>query len=237
MRNALNFALSDIEVYDADALAACVSKRIDHVLDFFRQSEESILEYGAQKIKEGMVVYTHCHSSTVTKIIMRAWKEGRHFEVHNTETRPRFQGRITSAELARKGIPVTHYVDSAMRFALKKADLMLLGADAISVEGKVVNKIGSELAAQIADRYDVPVYCCTNSWKFDPETVHGFEEPIEKRDSREVWEKPPRGVRVENPAFEKIGPKLVTGVVTELGIYKPQSLVNAVQKKYPWMFK
>jgi ribose 1,5-bisphosphate isomerase len=238
MRNALNFVLSDLSHHPTEtgALTGLVSERIDYVLDFFKRAEEKIIEYGAQKIKDGMVVYTHCHSSTVVKILLSAWKQGKHFEVHNTETRPRYQGRMTSSELAKKGIPVVHYVDSAARFALKKSDVMLIGADAITVEGKVVNKVGSELFAEVANRYDVPVYVCTNSWKFDPETVHGFEEPIEKRDGKEVWEKPPRGVRVENPAFEKIGPGLVTGAITELGVFKPQTLVQQVQKHYPWMF-
>ena len=171
------------------------------------------------------------------KIISKAWNNRKHIEVHNTETRPRFQGRKTARELASLGIPVVHYVDSAVRFALKKADIMLIGADAITSEGKVINKVGSELFAETADKYGVPVYVCTNSWKFDPATVFGFEEPIEKRYSKEVWNSPPKNVRIDNFAFEQIGPNLITGIITEIGVYKPQTLVRAMQEKYPWMFR
>jgi ribose 1,5-bisphosphate isomerase len=239
MRNSLNFVLADIGLHSKTTqdLKTHVESKIKNILDFFQESEEKIIEYGAQKIKDGMIIYTHCHSSTVTKILKQAWKNGKRFEVHNTETRPRLQGRITAAELAKEGIPVTHYVDSAARFALKKADLMLIGADAITVEGKVINKVGSELFAEIANKYDVPVYVCANSWKFDPETVFGFEEPIEKRYASEVWKDAPRGVKIDNFAFEKMSPELITGVITELGIYKPQMLVDMIQKKYSWMFR
>jgi ribose 1,5-bisphosphate isomerase len=238
MRNALNFVLHDVEenCQDNDQLIINVNDRIKQALDLFEDANEKITDYGSQKIKDRMVVYTHCHSSTVTRIIIDAWKKEKHIEVHNTETRPRFQGRKTAVELAQQGIPVVHYVDSAARFALKKADLMLIGADALTAEGKVINKIGSELFAEVADRYGVPLYICTNSWKFDPATVFGFEEPIEKRFSSEVWEKPPKNVRIDNFAFEQVDPRLVTGVITELGIYKPQTLVQVVRKKYPWMF-
>jgi ribose 1,5-bisphosphate isomerase len=239
MRNSLGFIFSDVEQHlqNKNELVSHIEQRVKQVLDFFDSTDEKIIEYGSQKIKDGMVVYTHCHSSTVTKIIIHAWKQGKHIEVHNTETRPRYQGRKTAIELARQGIPVVHYVDSAARFALKKADLMLIGADAITVEGKVINKVGSELSAEVAKRYDIPVYVCTNSWKFDPATVFGFEEPIEKRYGREVWQNPPKNVRIDNFAFEQIAPGLVTGVITELGIYKPQTLVQVMQKKYGWMFK
>ena len=238
MRNALNFVLFEMEKHSQNSteLASYVEQRIKQVLQFFEEAEEKITEYGTQKIKDGMIVYTHCHSSAVARILVRAWKQGKHIEVHNTETRPKLQGRITANELAKQGIPVVHYVDSAARFALKKADIMLIGADAITTEGKIINKVGSELFAEVADKYDVPVYVCSNSWKLDPETLFGFEEPIEKRYSKEVWDKAPKGVRIDNFAFEKIDPDLVTGVITELGVYKPQMLVQVVQKKYGWMF-
>lgn len=239
MRNTLDFIFLELErnAKDSESLAKHVEKRVKQALEFFKEADDKITEYGTQKIFDGMTIYTHCHSSTVTKVLINAWKTGKHIEVHNTETRPRYQGRITATELAKQGIPVTHYIDSAARFALKKSDLMLIGADAITAEGKVINKIGSELIAEVADRYGMPVYVCSNSWKFDPATVFGFEEPIEKRHEKEVWENPPKNVKIDNFAFEKIDPRLVSGIITELGVYKPQTLIQVIKKNYPWMFK
>jgi len=203
----------------------------------FSESKEKIAEYGAKKIHDGMKVFTHCHSSTVRAILEKAWDDGKKFEVYNTETRPKFQGRITATKLASKGVPVTHFVDSAGRSMLRKCDLFLFGCDAVTAEGKLINKIGTEMLADAARESHIDAYSCTNAWKFNPETLYGEEEEIEQRDTNEVWENPPKGVTIYNPAFEITSPDMFTGVITELGIYKGEALVDAVKENYPWMFE
>ena len=226
LRNALKYCLLN---YKNDTNVA------ETVVHYFESSKEKIAEIGAKKIRDGMVVFTHCHASTVTKILVTAWQQGKRFVVHNTETRPKFQGRKTAEELAAAGIPVVHSVDSAGRVSMKKADMFLFGADAVTAEGNVVNKIGTTMFAEFASLYQIPVYSCTNSWKFDPATIGGADEPIEERAAREVWENPPAGVTIMNPAFELTPADRITGVITELGIYKPETLVMEIQKTYPWL--
>ncbi len=204
-------------------------------LDYFKESKKAIAEIGAKKIKDGMKVFTHCHSSTVRSILEEAKKQGRNFEVYNTETRPRFQGRITAEKLAKKGIPVTHMVDSAGRSMIKKCDLFLFGCDAITTEGFLINKIGTESLVDAANEVGIPSYSCLSAWKFNTETIHGVDEEIEQRDPKEIWEKPPKGVKIYNPAFEITRPDKFTGVITELGVYKAETLVLEVQKNYPFL--
>jgi ribose 1,5-bisphosphate isomerase len=234
MRNVLNHLFFELRP-TADMLQQ-VDKRYLAIKQHFDKSEEDISRIGSKKISSGDVVFTHCHSSTVVDILKKAKKEGKRFKVYNTETRPLFQGRITARELARAGIPVVHFIDSAARIALKEADIMLIGADAISSEGKVFNKIGSEMFAEIAHRYDIPVYVCTDSWKFDPQSVFGYEEEIEKRAAKEVWPAAPKGVLIDNRVFEKIASDLVAGIISELGVYKPEVFIEEVKRTYPWMF-
>ncbi|HBB02806.1 MAG: translation initiation factor, aIF-2BII family, translation initiation factor eIF-2B subunit delta [Candidatus Peregrinibacteria bacterium GW2011_GWF2_38_29] len=226
LRNALKYCFENFNKVEN----AC---QIAH--DHFKKSQELIAKYGANKISDGMIVYTHCHSSTVEAILIEAHQQGKKFEVYNSETRPKFQGRITATNLAKAGIKVTHFVDSAGRTAMKHANLFLFGCDAITSEGKIFNKIGTEFLAEFANQARIPAYSCTNSWKFDPQTLYGFEEKIEERDPKEVWENPPAGVTIFNPAFEIIAPDIITGVITEIGIVKPETLVLEVQKYYPWM--
>jgi len=234
MRNTLNYLLHNIEIsYD---IYTEISKRTKEVKHHFNLITNKIAQIGSKKIKNKMIVFTHCHSSTVIEILKQAKLQKKTFTVHNTETRPKFQGRLTAKDLHRFGIPVIHFVDSAARLALKKADIMLLGADAITAEGKVINKIGSELMAEVAEKWDVPVYICTDSWKFDPKSVFGFEEEIEKRNPKEIWPTAPKGVLIHNFAFEKIDPNLITGIISELGIYTPTIFVEEVKRAYPWMF-
>ena len=237
MRNALNYVLHDLDYDDPVELANAVCLKVDEVLERFDKNQKIIAQIGSKKIRNGTVIFTHCHSSTILEILKEAKKRGKKFEVHNTETRPLYQGRITASEVAKLGIPVTHFVDAAARFALKKADLMLIGADAITTEGKVINKIGSELYAEIANKYDIPVYACTDSWKFDTETVFGYEENIEKRKGNEIWKNPPKGITVNNFAFEKVNPSLIAGVISELGIYKPHIFIQEIKANNKWMFR
>ena len=237
MRNALNYVMHDIDYDNPIELTKAICSKVDEVLERFDKNQRIMAQIGSKKIGNGTVVFTHCHSSTIFEILKQAKKQGKKFEVHNTETRPLYQGRITAREIAKLGVPVTHFVDAAARFALKKADLMLIGADAITTEGKVINKIGSELYAEIANKYDIPVYACTDSWKFDTETIFGYEEEIEKRKGNEIWKDPPKGVTINNFAFEKVNPSLITGIISELGIYKPHVFIQEVKANNKWMFK
>lgn len=235
MRNFLNFvqarAATGKDVKDIKAEAKRAAKE---ALMMKTAAKEAIARIGAGLIEDGSIVYTHCHASTVTGILKEAAKTKK-FEVFNTETRPLFQGRVTAAELAKAKIPVTHFIDSAAKFALRKADMMLIGADAITPMG-VYNKIGSGLFSELARKYDVPVYVCSVSWKFDPESIFGHEEVIEERNSKEVWDKAPKGVKVSNHAFERVSHEHVTAIVSELGIYSIDSFLDETRKKYPWMF-
>jgi len=237
MRNALNYVMNNVDRKDVIRLSEGVSKRIKEVLSYFDDAERKIAEIGANTVRKNYAVFTHCHSSTVMMVLAKARFSGTRFVVHNTETRPKFQGRRTAKELSALGIKVFHYVDSAARLALKKCDLFLFGADAVQSDGRIINKIGTELFLEIAERYDIPAYCCAVSWKFDPLTVYDVEEPMENRNPEEVWGKSPKNITIMNPAFEIIEPRLVTGVISELGVYKPEVFVDIVRRERPWMFK
>jgi ribose 1,5-bisphosphate isomerase len=201
-----------------------------------KSDQEKIIQYAVGKVPQKGIVYTHCHSSTVNEILKKAKHKGKKFLVTVTETRPFFQGRITAKEMAKAKIPVILFVDSAARLAMKKVDVMLIGADAITAEGVVINKIGSELMSEVANNYKIPIYVCTHSWKFDPQTVLGFEEKIEKRAAKEIWNRHPKGVSISNYVFEKVDPNKITAIISELGVLKPNVFVEEVKKTYGWMF-
>jgi len=206
------------------------------LLKKLEEDEKKIGKFGAEKIQNGNIIYTHCHSSTVVSVLREAKREGKKFEVHNTETRPFFQGRITATELAKLKIPVTMFADSAGRLAIKNANVMFLGADAVTAEGFVINKIGSEMFTEIANSYQIPVYICAHSWKFDPSTLYGIERKIEQRATDEIWKNPPKGVKISNFVFEKIDPNKITAIISELGVLKAEVFIEEVRKNYPWIF-
>jgi len=214
LRNLLGRYLARVEgVFEPDALAAAGEALMAQV----EHDEQSIARLGAGLIRDGMKVFTHCHSSSAVAVIREAWRGGRRFTVLNTETRPRFQGRVTAAELAKDGIEVIHMVDSAAKYALDGADLFLFGADAVFSSGYLVNKVGTGIFCVVAHRYDVPTYCAAHTLKVVRDRV---DEPLEQRGPAEVWADAPPGVLVFNPAFDKVHVKYVTAFITEKGLVK-----------------
>ncbi len=187
------------------------------------RDSRNIATYGAKLIPNNALVLTHCHSSTVTKILIQAKKMRKKFTVVSFETRPRYQGRKTAKELADNGIDVTCAVDGSMQLFMKKADIVLVGADSITSRGDLINKIGTSTLAHIARLNDVSFYCAAELSKYSPETIFGNLEKIEERDAKEVWDRPPRGVKIRNPAFEATASKYISGFITEAGVIPSQS--------------
>lgn len=225
MRNGLNYIAKQLKSMSVAELKEDVIESVTDVALHLRAAEKAIARTGASLIRDGRTVFTHCHSSAVIAVLEKAWNDGKRFEVYNTETRPRLQGRMTARELAKRGIPVTHFVDSGADDALEKSNIMFIGADAITAKGEVLNKIGSELMAKSACINKVPVYVCADSWKYDPVTEHR-KEKIEERNPAEVWPRAPDGVKIRNPAFELIRPQYIKAIVSELGILKPKAFVR-----------
>ncbi|MBN2567153.1 translation initiation factor eIF-2B [Candidatus Woesearchaeota archaeon] len=230
LRNVLSYIFHGFEETTLEEMQARVRSIILH----FSRGDQRIVAYGVPLLRGKEAAYTHCHSSTVVAVLKAAHAQGMRFTVRNTETRPLYQGRTTAAELAAAGVPVIHFVDSAMRYALKQCDIALLGCDAITPT-KIINKIGSELACEVAHRRRIPVYICTNSWKLDPHTLFGYDEEIERRSSEEVWSAAPKGIKIDNYAFENIDSRLVTGIVSELGVHPPRQFIRAALKEYPFL--
>ena len=194
------------------------------VISHFSESQEKINKFVLKLIKNGMIVYTHCHSTNVNLALIYARERGKKFEVYNTETRPLFQGRTTAKQLSKRGINVTAFIDSAMLEAIKKVDLVFLGADAILKSG-IINKIGSGMIAELAHDHRKPLYIVADSWKFSPKNVK-----IEERDFHEVWKNAPKKIKIRNPAFEKVGKKFVKGIVSEYGILSFERFVKRADK-------
>ncbi len=192
---------------------------------------QKLATYGAKLIPDDALVLTHCHSSTTTRILIEAKKMKKKFSVISFETRPRYQGRVTSAELAKAGIDVTITVDGAMNLFLKKADIVIVGADSVTSRGDLINKIGTSALAHLARMNDVSFYSAAELSKYSPMTMFGTREKIEERDPDEVWSGAPKKVKIRNPAFEATAAKYINGYVTELGVIPPESFFTLATQK------
>jgi ribose 1,5-bisphosphate isomerase len=173
----------------------------------------------------------------VTHLFKRAKLEGRSFEVVCTETRPIFQGRTTVKETLDLGLKTTLIIDSAARFFMNQVDIVVVGADAITSEGNVINKVGTSAMASAAHEARTPFYVVSELLKFDPATMYGDYEKIEERSPDEVWKNPPKNLKIRNPAFDVTRRDFVHGIICEEGIISPHSITEVVRRKHPWVFE
>ncbi|MCL5876701.1 MAG: S-methyl-5-thioribose-1-phosphate isomerase [Candidatus Bathyarchaeota archaeon] len=239
MRNAMYYIITqtqNAETTKIEALKETVVGSADNFLKDLDASRERIAEIGAKRIRDSSVVFTHCHSSTVTRLLAKAKEQGKNFKVTCTETRPAFQGRITAKELVDLGIETTFIVDSAARTFISEVDIVIVGADAITSEGNVVNKIGTGGLAVLAREARKPFYVVSELLKFDPETLGGECEKIEQRNPAEVWAEAPKKLTVRNPAFDVTQNRYIHGFICEEGIIAPQTVMEVTRKRFPWLF-
>lgn len=240
MRNAIRWIMNQVDKNNSKKvkdIAKTVSSSANQFLNNLERSREEIATIGANRIRNGSVIFTHCHSSTVTYMLQKAKQQGKIFEVICTETRPVFQGRRTAKEMLDLNLKTTMIVDSAARHFMNQADIVLVGSDAITSEGNVINKIGTSLIALAAHEARTPFYVVSELLKFDPATIHGDYEKIEERDPSEVWKDPPKKLIIRNPAFDVTRRDYIHGIICEEGIISPHSTMEVVRRKYPWVFE
>ena len=240
MRNAITFVIGRVNessMKKVAELSSIVSSSSQEFLESLEQARNCIAEIGAKRIQDGMTIFTHCRSSTVTCLLRKAKKSSKKFSVICTETRPVFQGRLTARELLDMGINTTLIVDSAARSSIKQADIVLVGADAITSDGNVINKIGTASIAILAEEARVPFYVASELLKFDAATQIGEFETIEERSRDEVWTDSPPNLIIKNPAFEVVRRDFIHALICEEGIIPPHIVSEVIRRKYPWIFK
>lgn len=147
--------------------------------------------------------------------------------VFATESRPVLQGaRLTTFELANDGFDVTLLPDTAVGLAMQRGliDVVIVGADRITKDGHVFNKVGTYQIATLAKRHHIPFYVAAPLSSFD--FVTGWEKvKIEERSAdevRKIAEKQiaPDDIVVFNPAFDITPPNLITAIICEAGILR-----------------
>lgn len=219
----------------ADSVRA-IREACDGFLASSLKATATIGEYGAKRIRDGDVVLTHCNSEAVTAVLTSAHEAGKKFEVIATETRPRFQGRITAGVLSKRGLDVSLIPDSAVRVYMRKVDTVVVGADAIAANGAVINKIGTSQVALAAHEKRARFYVAAESYKLSPNTMTGEMVEIEHRSPYEVvpksWAEANSRVKVENPAFDVTPPEYVDLIITERGLFPPQGIILLMKELY-----
>ena len=191
---------------------------------------------GARLIKNGDIILTHCNAGilatagrgTALSIIYEAKKQGKRFKVYADETRPLMQGsRLTMWELMRNNIDATLICDNMAASVIKNKGVtkIIVGADRIAGNGDAANKIGTYGLSVLAKYHGIPFYIAAPSSTVDKNIKSGRRIPIEERKAEEIVytgsrQTAPLSASVYNPAFDVTPHSLISGIITEKGIYE-----------------
>jgi len=225
---------------NTEELKSLVVREAQRIADEDAEANRAIGKNGAELIKDGDVILTHCNAGelatveygTALGVIRAAWKQGKKIKVIATETRPLLQGaRLTVYELKRDGIPVTLITDNMVGYVMHKGlvNEVVVGADRI-VQDAVINKIGTFTVAVLAKEHHVPFYVAAPKSTFDL-TRKAADVVIEERNPAEVTHVGSQqiatsGVSVLNPAFDITPLKYVSAIICESGVYYKKDFVK-----------
>ena len=206
------------------------------------ESNRRMGQYGQELVPQEAGILTHCNAGalatagygTALGVIRAAHEVGKKVSVYADETRPLLQGaRLTAWEMMQDNIPVTLITDNMAGYLMSKGkvDLVIVGADRITANGDVANKIGTYGVAVLAKEHGIPFYVAAPFSTIDLSLPNGEAIPIEEREHDEVTSfggvaVAPAGVKVWNPAFDVTPNRLVTAIITERGVVRPDYLQN-----------
>lgn len=196
---------------------------------------DTLAEQGTAIFTKPSVVLTHCNTGkyatggigTALGVIRRGYEKGFVKHVYVDETRPLLQGaRLTAFELMKLQIPFTLITDSMAAHTMREkgVDVVITGADRIANNGDSANKIGTFSLAISAHYHHIPFYIAAPSSTFDTDLTDGRSIPIEIRSQAEITSINQNPVTIENitsynPSFDVTPSELITGIITEKGIY------------------
>ena len=235
-----------------------IDRAAQQILDTDLHASQEISKHGAELLKPGSRVLTHCNTGALgiqdkgsaLGVIRMAHEAGNIAMVYVSETRPWLQGsRLTTWELQNEKIPHQLLVDSAVGHLFSKnlVDTVIVGADRIAANGDVANKIGTYEKALLAHTHNVPFYVAATISTFDIDVGSGENIPIEERPGKEVRtvtgrlptggigpvQVAPDKTETLNPVFDITPAKYVTGFITEKGVLtkiKPKEILKLVEK-------
>ncbi len=235
-----------------------IDEAAQQVLASDKRASEAIGRVGADLLKPGSRVLTHCNTGALAlqdhgsalAIIRFAYSAGHLSMVYVSETRPWLQGsRLTTWELQQEGIPHQLIIDSACGYLFSKnlIDAVIVGADRIAANGDVANKIGTYEKAVLAHIHKVPFYVAAPIFAFDLDSPTGQNIEIEERQAKEVRtvigrlptggmgpvQVAPDQTKALNPVFDITPAKYVTSFITENGVLskiKPKNIQNLVSE-------
>ncbi len=229
---------------------------IEYAKNIGRFGKEIIADIYAKKQSQ-VNILTHCNAGwlaftdygSALSPVYTAFEADIPLHVWVDETRPRNQGAsLTAWELKEQGVEHSLIADNTGGHLMQNGfvDMVIVGADRVTRNGDVANKIGTYLKALAAYDNNIPFYVALPSSTFDFSINDGKKIPIEQRDATEVnyiqgllettkelveVRISPENTKAANWAFDVTPARLISGLITERGICKASE--EAILELFP----
>ncbi|MFQ5761416.1 MAG: NUDIX domain-containing protein [Candidatus Bathyarchaeia archaeon] len=224
---ALNYSGETHTAADLRKLTLAVVSELSHAAEI---AVRKVAENATGVLEGFRTVLSNTYSSTVMETLKVLSEKSHRMRVVVLESRPLLEGRRTALELRQRGLDVTLVVDAAAGRLMKETDGVIVGADGVLGDGSVVNKVGTYPLALAAHDQDVPFHVLADTFKFNVASLLDGDVALEEKEGTEVF-MPPEGskVKVRNPYFDITPARLISLIITEDRIVKPQEVDGVFQ--------
>lgn len=213
-------------------------KRVDNAIRDFTVEANNIryakigkcAQYLVDMFPDNGTIMTQCFAETIVGMMLKeCQKRNKKIRLFCPETRPYFQGaRLTATVCHDMGFDVTVITDNMPAFVMQKekVDVFTCAADAICQDGYVFNKVGTSQIAICANYFGIPTFVSGAPDKGHPthdSVIIEMRDPnfsLQAMGVRTAVE----GVKGYYPAFDMTPPHLISGIVTDKGIFSPFDL-------------
>lgn len=215
---------------DVKEIRKSVVELCNQIISYSLNAVQQLGVYGGNIIKDGDTVMMHSYSSALMSVFNAAAKAGKRFDVICTESRPLRESRLAAQILQSLKVPVTYVTDASIWEFMPKADLIIMGADTITYDGSVANKMGTALISQLALSCKKPVYIASEVYKLDRRTKDGYQVILERRNKDEIIVEGDfeslDGINIINQFFDLTPARNITALITEFGVIAPSHIAN-----------
>jgi translation initiation factor 2B subunit (eIF-2B alpha/beta/delta family) len=229
----INLAQQALQAGAQDLPLTTVRQQLQQALAAFRRdlraSTAALCQQALTILPPQSTVLTYSHSATVIAALRHAHDYGRIRRVLLSESRPAYDGRPQALALLAYGMTVEYSTDMALFERLGEATVVVVGADAVFPE-HLVNKLGTHALAQLARLQGVPCFSLCAANKFLP-TAATVLLRIAEHPGQEVWPEAPGGLTISNRYFDTTPLALLSGIVSDQGIYTPEALRLLLQQQ------
>jgi translation initiation factor 2B subunit (eIF-2B alpha/beta/delta family) len=229
----INLAQQALQVCPDDLPLTTIRQQLQQTLTEFRRdlrvSTAALCQQALTVLPPQSTVLTYSNSATVTAALCYAHEHGRIRRVLLSESRPAYDGRPQALALLAYGMAVEYSIDMALFERLAEADVVVIGADAV-FPAHLVNKLGTHALVRLAQLQGIPCFSLCAANKFLP-TAASVLLRIAEHPGQEVWPEAPEGLTISNRYFDTTPLALLSGIVSDQGIYTPEALRLLLQQQ------